>query len=211
MEHASRFRVMCADAGLPLDAVAQALHVTPRTVRYWFSGKTSVPYAAYRLIRILGRFELPDPAWKGWVMHSSRLWSPEGHAFVPSDSNWWGLLCTRARLWTEQYERGRQFDMLMLRTGRRDYAGLETRARAELNAQAPQAGRTETAASDAACGTPRAASTVPTGVAGRAAQPPGPNLLLRHFRQRKEKNEALQRGNSESPSCEQPLTKDGAA
>ncbi len=182
MERASRFRVMCADAALTLDAVAQALHVTPRTVRYWFSGKTSVPYAAYRLIRILGRFELPDPAWKGWVMHSSRLWSPEGHAFIPSDSNWWGLLCTRARLWTEQYERGHQFDMLMLRTGReRDYAGLEARVRAELDGHANRAGRSEPAASDAACGTPRADSIAPTGVAGRAAQPPGPNLLKRHI------------------------------
>ena len=174
---------MCADAGLTLDAVAHTLRVTPRTVRYWFSGKTSVPYAAYRLIRILGRFELPDPAWKGWVMHSSRLWSPEGHAFVPSDSNWWGLLCTRARLWTEQYDRGRQFDILMLRTGRRDYAGLEARALAELGALSAKAGggRTATAAGDAACGTPRPAPAVPTGIAGRAAEPPGPNLLLEHF------------------------------
>jgi hypothetical protein len=144
---------MCSDAGLSLDGVAQALHVTTRTVRYWFSGRTSVPYAAYRLVRILGRFELPDPAWKGWLMHSGRLWSPEGHGFVPTDSNWWGLLCTRARLWTEQYQRGRQFDMLMLRTGAavpaaaggraetadqvgRDYAGLEARARADLVKQA---------------------------------------------------------------------------
>jgi AcrR family transcriptional regulator len=202
---------MCADAGMTLDAVAQALHVTPRTVRYWFSGKTSVPYAAYRLIRILGRFELPDPAWKGWVMHSSRLWSPEGHAFVPSDSNWWGLLCTRARLWTEQYERGRQFDMLMLRTGRRDYAGLEARVRAELDAQAQGAGRPTPPASDAACGTPRTATAVPTGVAGRAAEPPGPNLLLEHFSEWDGEKAGLQRGKPLPANCEQPLTKGGVA
>jgi hypothetical protein len=117
-----------------------------------------IPYAAYRLVRILGRWELPDPAWAGWSMHSGRLWSPEGHGFVPGDSNWWGLLVSQARLWREQYERGRQFDLLMLRAGR--------------SAPVP---------SDAACGTPARAKTGPNGAAGRPAQPAGPNLLLSHF------------------------------
>lgn|GEM_PF-2532581 len=153
---ASRFRVMCSDAGLSIEAVAQALQVTTRTVRYWFSAKSAVPYSAYRLVRILGRFELPDPAWKGWIFHSGRLWSPEGHGFVPTDSNWWGRLVSQARLWREDHERGRQFDVLMVRTGAagvdrargptapvgpvgmiaRDYAGLEARARAEFARQA---------------------------------------------------------------------------
>lgn len=57
----SRFKVMCADAGLSSDQVAKLLRVTDRTVRYWFSGQTSVPYASYRLLRILCRYELPDP------------------------------------------------------------------------------------------------------------------------------------------------------
>lgn len=29
------------------------LHIHPRTVRYWISGKTLIPYSAYRLLRIL--------------------------------------------------------------------------------------------------------------------------------------------------------------
>jgi hypothetical protein len=37
---------MCADAGLSIDQTAKALHVTPRTVRYWISGRVSIPYAA---------------------------------------------------------------------------------------------------------------------------------------------------------------------
>jgi hypothetical protein len=109
---------MCADAGLSIDAVAQALRVTRRTVQYWFSGRVQVPYAAYRLVRILGRYELPDPAWRGWIMHSGKLWSPEGHGFVPADSNWWGLLVRQAAAFRRVYDRQRVFEALMLRTGR---------------------------------------------------------------------------------------------
>jgi hypothetical protein len=109
---------MCADAGLSIDAVAQALRVTRRTVQYWISGRVQVPYAAYRLVRILGRYELPDPAWRGWIMHSGKLWSPEGHGFVPGDSNWWGLLVRQAAMFRRVYDRQRVFEVLMLRTGR---------------------------------------------------------------------------------------------
>jgi len=42
----SRLKVMLADLGLTPESAAQALHVTPRTVRYWISGKALVPYAA---------------------------------------------------------------------------------------------------------------------------------------------------------------------
>lgn len=151
---------MCADAGLSIDETAKVLHVTTRTVRNWISGRVSIPYAAYRLVRILGRYELPDPAWAGWIMHSGRLWSPEGHGFVPGDSSWWGRLVSQARLWREQHDRGRQFDMLMLRAGR----AVPARA------------------GDAPASQARAGADWPNGEAGRAAQPPGPNLLLEHFR-----------------------------
>jgi DNA-binding transcriptional regulator YiaG len=155
----ARFKVMCADAGLSIEETAKVLHVTTRTVRYWISGRVGIPYAAYRLVRILGRFELPDPTWAGWSMHSGRLWSPEGHGFVPGDSNWWGLLVSQARLWREQYERGRQFDLLMLRAGRA--------------APCP--------AGDALASPAGAARCAPNGAAGRAAQPPGLNLLKEHI------------------------------
>ncbi len=73
---AARFKVLCLDAGLKVPDVARTLQVTERTVYAWFSGKTAVPYATYRLLRILNRFELPG--WPGWHMHSGKLWSPEG-------------------------------------------------------------------------------------------------------------------------------------
>lgn len=73
METGLRFKSMCADAGLSIDQTAKTLHVTTRTVRYWISGRVGIPYAAYCLVRILGRYELPDPAWAGWIMSLGRF------------------------------------------------------------------------------------------------------------------------------------------
>ena len=83
--------------------MAQILHVTPRTVRYWFSGKTVVPFAAYKLLRILNRFELPGDAWAGWHMHSGKLWTPEGFSFEPQDGAWWSLIVRQARSFRSVY------------------------------------------------------------------------------------------------------------
>jgi len=156
---ASRLKVMLADLGLTPDSAAQALHVTPRTVRYWISGKTLVPYAAYRLLRILAGAELPSPGWDGWHMHSGKLWSPEGYGFLPSDSSWWGLLVRKARLFKEMYDRETQLAYLMARAGR-----------------APAVGDPSPPGS----GSGRMAS-YPTGSAGRSPQATGLNLFLRHF------------------------------
>lgn len=113
----SRFRVLLADAGLSVEAAAQLLHVTPRTVRYWISGRVTVPYAAYKLVRVLRLFELPCAGWEGWHMHSGRLWSPEGHGFLPADSSWWSLLVRKSALFGQLYDRGRQLDVLFQRLG----------------------------------------------------------------------------------------------
>ena len=106
-----------ADAGLRHDEAAKLLHVTPRTIKYWVSGKVLVPYSAYKLLRVMRLFELPCVGWDGWHMHSGRLWSPEGHGFVPSDSDWWGLLVRKAHQFGEMYERDRQYVVLLHRMG----------------------------------------------------------------------------------------------
>lgn len=155
----ARFKLLCMDAGLNVDAVGKLLHVTPRTVRYWFAGKTAVPYASYRLLRILARYELPGDAWAGWHMHSGKLWSPEGHGFNPHDSNWWGLLVRRAVLFSELYDRNRKLENLLLAGGRSDVPASGMRQR-------PQSGSGQAGQPDAV---------------GRATQSPRPNLLLDHF------------------------------
>lgn len=101
----ARLKIMLADLGLTPESAGKMLHVNPRTVRYWISGKTLIPYSAYRLLRILTGSELPCNGWDGWHMHSGKLWSPEGHAFMPNDSSWWGLLVRQARGFKTLYDR----------------------------------------------------------------------------------------------------------
>jgi len=110
----SRFKVLCADAGLSVDEVAKFLHVTPRTVRYWFSGKSSVPYAAYKLVRVLRWFELPQKGFEGWCMHSGKLWTPEGHGIAPEDGSWWSLLVRQARCFRTLYQRSGDFERALM-------------------------------------------------------------------------------------------------
>lgn len=150
---ASRFRVLCAEAGLSVDEAAKLLHVTPRTVRYWISGKVSIPYAAYKLVRVMRWFELPGKDWAGWHFHSNRLWSPEGHGFEAKDSSWWSLLVNRSRLFGQLAERERAF-LHAIGAGRDAAPGLGTPWR-----HRDGSGQTE-----------------PTGEDGRAAQPPRLNL-----------------------------------
>jgi hypothetical protein len=57
-----RFKILLLDAGLTPEQAGKELHVSPRTIRYWISGKVLVPYAAYKLIRIMRLFELPCAA-----------------------------------------------------------------------------------------------------------------------------------------------------
>jgi DNA-binding transcriptional regulator YiaG len=111
---ASRFKVLCADAGLSVDQVAQTLHVTPRTVRYWFSGKSSVPYSAYKLVRVMRWFELPQKGFEGWCMHSGKLWTPEGHPIGPEDGGWWSLLVRQARCFRTLYQRSADFERALM-------------------------------------------------------------------------------------------------
>lgn len=187
---ASRLKVMLADLGLSPDSAAQALHVTPRTVRHWISGKTLVPYAAYRLLRILAGSELPSNGWDGWHMHSGKLWSPEGYGFEPQDSSWWGLLVRKARLFHQLYDRETQLTALLARAGR-----------------APATGT-----GDALAHPGPVAGTVPTGEAGRAAKPPGLDLSLRNFGAHAVKTEetcGFQDPPENRPLGQSPLTKAG--
>ncbi|MBX9613093.1 MAG: phage protein [Burkholderiales bacterium] len=77
--------------------MAQLLHVSPRTLHNWNAGKYDIPYAAYKLLRVLLHYELPDPAWKGWHFAQGRLWTPEGHSIAAHESSWWSLMVRMAR------------------------------------------------------------------------------------------------------------------
>ncbi|AVS85144.1 hypothetical protein C8239_10610 [Paracidovorax avenae] len=89
---------MYRNLGLDLAGCAQLLHVTERTLHNWQSGKHDIPYAAYRLLRLLNRMELPGESWSGWCFHGGKLWTPEGRSFVGTDGSWWSLLVRRAAM-----------------------------------------------------------------------------------------------------------------
>jgi DNA-binding transcriptional regulator YiaG len=53
--------------------VANLLHVTPRTLHNWNSGRYDIPYAAFKLLRVLMRYELPHDDWAGWHFSGGKL------------------------------------------------------------------------------------------------------------------------------------------
>lgn len=77
---------------------ADLLRVSERTIRNWESGTVRIPYAAYKLVRVLrgGRY-LADPIWQDYRVYGQVLITPEGHRFHAGDLAWWSLLVRRAR------------------------------------------------------------------------------------------------------------------
>lgn len=93
---ASRFREARQTCSLSVPEAAKLFRVTVRTLQNWESGRVRVPYAAYKLMRILRGHELPHPAWRGFRVVGATLWTPEGHSFRPDHMAWWSLTCRMA-------------------------------------------------------------------------------------------------------------------
>lgn len=92
----SRFREMRLSCGISVPVAAKELRCSERTVHNWETGRVRVPYAAYKLLRILRGWELPHAAFKGWRLLPDRLVTPEGHAIWPHQFAWWSLTCRMA-------------------------------------------------------------------------------------------------------------------
>lgn len=73
--------------------------VTERTWHNWESGRIRVPYAVFKLFRILTGFELPGDAWSDWMLLGGVLISPEGKKFAASDLSYLSLTVAMARQW----------------------------------------------------------------------------------------------------------------
>jgi Phage protein len=146
MGKARRFDAMCRQLGFTRALAAKTLQVSERTLHNWVSGKTAVPYAAYKLLRVLCFHEIPFVGWDGWHFAGGKLWSPEGHAFTGKDSSWWSLLVRQAR------SVGLVFDQ------QREHKATIARLRDELAAY-----RAELATHEDADGSSRSLSPVPMG------------------------------------------------
>ena len=55
-----------------------------------------MPFAAFKLMRLMCRMELPGRDWDGWCISAGKLYTPEGHGLSPHDAKWWSLLVQRA-------------------------------------------------------------------------------------------------------------------
>ena len=109
MAKARRFDAMCRQLGYTRAAAAKALQVSERTLHNWVSGTTAVPYAAYKLLRVLCFHEIPFQTWHGWHFAGGKLWSPEGYGFTGLDGSWWSLLVRQARSSGVLFEQQREF------------------------------------------------------------------------------------------------------
>jgi len=92
-------------ARLTQQEAARLLYVTERTIRYWENGEVAIPYAAYKLLRILTGYELPGPAWVGWSIRGGTLWSPEGRGFDAAYLGYMWLTFAMARQWQAHLQR----------------------------------------------------------------------------------------------------------
>lgn len=84
---------------MPQAFCGELLGVSERTVRNWETGKVSVPYSAYRLMRVSVAYELPGDDWRGWSIRGDTLWSPAGQAFEVWGMGYLALVFSMARQW----------------------------------------------------------------------------------------------------------------
>ena len=98
------FYVARRRAGLDVAQAAQMLNVTTKTLRNWENGSSSIPYAAFRLMRMFGGHSLVDKAWEGWSLSKGVLYSPVGRAFEPYQLTYLSNYLWMARQWLKVRE-----------------------------------------------------------------------------------------------------------
>lgn len=96
---AENFIMVRRAACLSQKDVAKLLHVNLRTVTNWELGRTTIPYAAYKLMRVLSRYELPGKAWEGWSVRDDVLYNPAGRSYRAHELFYIGNMFQMARYW----------------------------------------------------------------------------------------------------------------
>lgn len=93
---ADRFREARLSAVLTVEACADLLRVSARTIRNWESGTARIPFASYKLLRLLRGGKVLGPEWPGFYIRQDALVTPEGHEFRAGDLAWWSLTVRQA-------------------------------------------------------------------------------------------------------------------
>jgi hypothetical protein len=81
------------------------LRVDLRTIKNWEQGKNTITYAAYKLIRILGRYELPFNPWGNWFVDGNTLYSLSGRTFYVHELTYIGNYFSMARMWLKDADK----------------------------------------------------------------------------------------------------------
>lgn len=108
-----RLRTSRCSLGWSIEAAAKYFQVTERTWHNWESGAHRIPFAVYKLCRVLARLELPGDAWAGWSFQGATLITPEGRQIEPRDSSWWSLMVRNARSFSAAYNEAKRLRMLL--------------------------------------------------------------------------------------------------
>lgn len=120
----SRLKACRARLGWSLAEAGKFFQVTERTWHNWENGSHRIPFAVYKLARVLSRFELPSPAWDGWRFEAGMLITPEGRQITPQDGSWWSLLVRQAAGFRSVYD-----EVCRLRVALANLAGAGPQAR----------------------------------------------------------------------------------
>lgn len=77
------------------------LAVTVKTLSNWETGRSRIPYAAFKLLKVLTGYELPGDAWERWSLRGDTLFSPDGRSFKAWELMQLVHVFSMARLWRE--------------------------------------------------------------------------------------------------------------
>lgn len=85
--------------------VSEMLHVSLKTVKNWEEGRVAIPYSAFKVLKLLAHYELPQKQWEGWCINQGQLWSPAGRGFHPHELLYIGNYFAMARFWLRDREK----------------------------------------------------------------------------------------------------------
>ena len=123
-----RLRYARLKLGWSIEDAGKYFQVTDRTWHNWESGAHRIPFAVYKLARVLARLELPDKAWAGWRLEGKVLITPEGRQITPQDGSWWSLLVRQAAGFRSVYDEATRLRLELAEVTRAATAAFERQA-----------------------------------------------------------------------------------